>query len=167
MTSTSIVAVRQPAGPDDEHLLRILFGESRPDLAALPSELRADLVDLQFRAQRRQYIERYPDARYDVIVVGSDVVGQIVVAASADSLRIVDITVSHAVRGTGIGSAVVLDIIDEAERLGRAVGLSVWSENVAARRFYERLGFVVTEPGTRASGGYVEMRRDVTGEVLT
>lgn len=152
---------RRPVAPDDEDFLRELFADSRPDLAALPPDLRAGLVDMQFRAQRVQYTASYPNARYEIIVADSIPVGQLVLDESVDAVRIVDVGVHRAHRGCGIASAVLHDVIAHAERSGHPVRLSVWSTNTQARRLYGQLGFVRTDNSHPSAVGYVEMEHDM------
>jgi ribosomal protein S18 acetylase RimI-like enzyme len=146
----------------DEDLLRELFADSRPDLAALPPDLRAGLIDMQFRAQRAQYSSSYPGARCEVIVADGIPVGQLILDESTDSVRVVDVSVHRAHRGRGIASAVLHDVIAGAARSGRGVCLSVWSGNTQARRLYGRLGFVRTDHSHPSAAGYVQMQYDLT-----
>jgi ribosomal protein S18 acetylase RimI-like enzyme len=162
MSSATTTVARRPASAKDEDLLRELFADARPDLAALPPELRAGLVDMQFRAQRAQYSSSYPNARYEIIVVGGTPIGQLILDEGADSVRVVDVSVHCAYRGRGVGSAVLHDVIADATRSGRGVCLSVWSGNVRARRLYGRLGFVRTDHSHPSAVGYVQMRYDMT-----
>lgn len=156
MNGICTTIARRPAGPGDEGLLRQLFTASRPDLAALPVEFRIGLVDMQFRAQRSHYATTYPNARCEIVLVGSTAVGQLILDENADSVRIVDVSVLPKHRGRGIASAVLRSVM--AERDGRPVCLSVWSGNTAARRLYGSLGFVRTDFSHPSTVGYVEMR---------
>jgi ribosomal protein S18 acetylase RimI-like enzyme len=57
-------------------------------------------------------------------------------------LRILDIALLAPFRNAGTGSALLADVIAEADRDGRRVSLHVERWN-RARRLYERLGFAV------------------------
>ncbi|HKY16159.1 MAG TPA: GNAT family N-acetyltransferase [Microthrixaceae bacterium] len=60
----------------------------------------------------------------------------------ADLSRLV---VAPAQRGRGVGTALILTLVDEAVRLGMTtIGLRVFAQNRDALRVYERLGFVRT-----------------------
>ncbi|MCW2796403.1 GNAT family N-acetyltransferase [Nocardioides sp.] len=151
--------LRRAAGPLDEDLLRALFADSRPDLAMLAPEVREVLLDLQFRAQRSQYAASHPLARHEILLVDGVAVGRLLVEDAHDVVRIVDVTVSRDHRCRGIGSAVLRQLSHEADETGRAVRLSVWSENRGARRLYESLGFVTVADAGARTGGYLEMQR--------
>jgi ribosomal protein S18 acetylase RimI-like enzyme len=149
--------VRRPAEPDDAVMLGELFAESRPDFDMLPPDLRASILDLQVRAQRSHYAASYPDATEDILVADGVGVGRLILSRDRDCVRVVDIAVRSSHRGRGIASHVVREVIDDAERLGLPVRLSVWSLNTEARRLYERLGFVALDGGD----GYLEMHHAV------
>jgi ribosomal protein S18 acetylase RimI-like enzyme len=158
MSGVCTRVTRRPPCPGDEVLLQELFADSRPDLTALPTEFRAGLTDMQFRAQRSQYATSYPNARYEVLVADDTPVGQLILADGVDSVRVVDVSVHPSHRGRGIASAVLHEVIECAQRAGRSVHLSVWSGNADAHRLYERLGFVRTDHSHPATVGYVEMQ---------
>jgi ribosomal protein S18 acetylase RimI-like enzyme len=157
MTTATLQVDRRPIGPEDEAFLKGLFIESRDDLTSLPAEVREQIVDLQFRAQRAQYDGSYPDACRDILEVGGVPVGRLIVASDPREVRVVDITISAERRGEGIAGTVLGEVCGEADSRSVPVVLSVWSTNGGARRLYERLGFVVTD-GAR-DGGYLSMCR--------
>jgi ribosomal protein S18 acetylase RimI-like enzyme len=153
-----VVVTRRPAEGRDEPLLRELFASSRQEWDLLPSSSRDALLDMQFRAQRQQYAVSHPDAAHQILVAAGVDVGQLRLDESTPSVRIVDVTVHPDHRGRGITSSVLREVLDNADRAGRPVQLSVWTTNVGARRLYERLGFAVTGE----SNGYLDMHRPAT-----
>jgi ribosomal-protein-alanine N-acetyltransferase len=61
-----------------------------------------------------------------------------------DEIHINNVAVRPQFRGQGMGTAVMLHVLDEARRLGaRRATLEVRASNEGARRLYERLGFYV------------------------
>jgi len=65
-----------------------------------------------------------------------------------DELHINNLAVMPDARGRGLGTALLLHVLDQGNRLGaRRALLEVRESNAAARRLYERLGFAVS--GTR------------------
>jgi ribosomal-protein-alanine N-acetyltransferase len=65
-----------------------------------------------------------------------------------DEIHINNVAVREALRGRGLGTALLQHVLDEARRLGaRRATLEVRASNTRARRLYERLGFYVA--GTR------------------
>jgi [ribosomal protein S18]-alanine N-acetyltransferase len=65
-----------------------------------------------------------------------------------DEIHINNVALRPALRGRGLGTALMHHVFAEARRLGaRRATLEVRASNVGARRLYERLGFYVS--GTR------------------
>jgi len=156
--TTAVPLNRRPVSPADDALLMSLFADARPELFLLDPLVRDRVVDLQLRAQRREYAVAHPQATHDILVVDGVDVGQLVLAQTPNEVRIVDLSVLSSHRGRGIGSSVLREVIDEADRRGRRVQLSVWSDNTAARHLYASLGFVA-EAKCDTAVGYVEMTR--------
>jgi ribosomal protein S18 acetylase RimI-like enzyme len=145
------------ATPADESFLRVLFADSRADLATLqlPSTALADLLRLQFDAQRAQYRAGYPAARDEVIELGGHPVGRCWSDQSEYELRLLDLAVLRSHRRGGIGRAVVDGLCERASAAGIAIRLTVWPANVDARRLYADAGF---SEGVVANG-YLSMER--------
>lgn len=143
----------RPAGPGDAALLRHLFLASRDDLALVPPPL----VDVQERAQRRQHEVDHPAARDRIVVADGFDAGRLLVDDLGDTLHVVDVCVLPQYRRRGVARAVLAHLIDEAG--GRQVTLRVWSQNVAAIRLYEGLGFVTTS----GDGPYLAMAHRTDG----
>ena len=62
-----------------------------------------------------------------------------------DEVHINNVALRPALRGQGIGTALMRHVFQEGRRLGaRRATLEVRASNVGARRLYERLGFSVT-----------------------
>jgi RimJ/RimL family protein N-acetyltransferase len=135
------------AGPDDLPYLRRLYASSRgPELASIPwsETAKRAFCDSQFDLQHRHYVTQFPTGNF-LIVLHDDVpAGRLYLHESAAELRIVDILLDETVRGRGLGSALLDRIQHEVcERRLPAVALQVLIDNHAARRLYERRGFVV------------------------
>jgi ribosomal protein S18 acetylase RimI-like enzyme len=94
----------------------------------------------QFDAQDRWWREHYVDASFDVVLVDGEPAGRLYVCASEDEIRIVDIALLPEHRGSGIGSALLGDVLAD----GRRVTIHVERMNPALR-LYERLGFALAE----------------------
>jgi ribosomal protein S18 acetylase RimI-like enzyme len=162
MLARAVTVTLRPVEPADENLLRSLFAEARPELALLPPQTRDVLLDMQFRAQQRQYAANYVNARHEIIVADGSDVGQLIVDDAATEVRIIDVTVRHSHRSGGIGSTILRDVITDAGSSGRPVELSVWSGNTGAQRLYTRLGFVRVHDAALDDTGYLQMRRNAT-----
>lgn len=68
--------------------------------------------------------------------------GRLYLDWSASELHILDIALLPGVRGRGVGTRILTDLLDESQASGRRVRIYVESFN-PARRLYERLGFRV------------------------
>jgi ribosomal protein S18 acetylase RimI-like enzyme len=149
------VALRA-AAPSDEDFLRSVHVDAHPEFATLPFPAAdvARVLDLQLAAQRDQYRAAHPSSRDQVIEVGGEPVGRCWTAETADEIRVLDLAVLARHRGLGIATCVLTQLRERAATSGRALRLSVWFANDAARRLYERLGF---EP-VAERGGYVALQ---------
>ena len=76
-----------------------------------------------------------------IILVGDKEVGWMQVTPSPDDLNLAQIHLVEPVRGGGIGTRLVRDLLEEAARAGKTVSLST-PRNNRAIGLYERLGFV-------------------------
>ncbi|GAA1934423.1 GNAT family N-acetyltransferase [Nocardioides hwasunensis] len=147
------VALRRTVDADRD-FLRELFLDARPDLRLLPDDLRAGLVDLQVRAQVRQYSTDHPGAVDHVVETstpsGVEPVGRCWIDVSVSSTHLLDLAVHSTARRQGVARAALSLLTD------RPVTLNVWSGNQAALALYASCGFEVS--GT--SGDHLTMRRD-------
>jgi ribosomal protein S18 acetylase RimI-like enzyme len=102
-------------------------------------EQKAAFIAQQFHAQSVHYERHYPDASFDVILVGGEPAGRLIVTRSPEALHVVDIALLDEHRGRGVGSGLLRELIAEAGE--RPVSIYVEVNN-PARSLYERLGFV-------------------------
>jgi len=133
-----------PAGPDDTAALADLFLRVRGhDLGAAswPEAIRDTTLRIQFEAQRRSYLQRWPSATTLFLLRGAERAGWITVDRTSRSIHVLDIAVLPELRGHGLGTSVLRTLQDEAARDGRPITLSVLRSNLAAMRLYSRLGF--------------------------
>ena len=98
----------------------------------------------QFDAQDRWYRENYIGASFDVVLVDGERAGRLYLNRGDSEIRIVDIALLPEHRGNGVGSALLRDLLAEADAAGKRVTIHVERLNPALR-LYERLGFSVAE----------------------
>ena len=98
----------------------------------------------QFEAQDAWYRESYAGATFDVIAVDDEPAGRLYLHRGESEIRIVDIALLPEHRGKGIGTALLSDLLSEADAAGKSVTIHVERLNPALR-LYERLGFSVAE----------------------
>ncbi len=124
----------------------LVYAATRPDILALPwsdAEKQAFLT-MQFRAQHHHYTTHYPNAEYLLIEREGQGVGRLFLDRRPERLHILDIALLPQVRGTGLGTALLEELIAEAGTQNKSISLYVDKQNVA-RRLYQRLGFEPVE----------------------
>ena len=134
---------RRPVAPGDEEILYRIYASTRSEeLAPVPwtAEQKEAFLRMQFRAQSLDYAGNYPDAAFQVILVDGTPAGRLYVDRRGDELRIIDIALLPEHRGSGIGGALLRELLAEAATAGKPVRIHVERVNPALR-LYERLGF--------------------------
>lgn len=149
-------ALRPATDSDRPFLLRVYAGTREPELEAsgLPREQWGAFVEHQFAAQSHHY-ESYEHTSYDVVLVGGEPAGRLIVARWPQELRIVDIALLPEHRGRGVGGTLMRKLIDEADERGVKASIHVERFN-PAQRLYLRLGF---RPVAEAGGVYLLLER--------
>lgn len=147
----------RPARHDDLPFLRRLYASTREEEMASvpwPEAMRTAFIDQQFVMQHRHYVVHYHDADFLVIERDSMPVGRFYLQYGPPALLVIDISLQPGCRGLGIGS----DLLAHTQALARAhshdVELHVLHTNLAARRLYQRLGFIETAD----EGSHLRMR---------
>ncbi|WP_235834028.1 ribosomal protein S18-alanine N-acetyltransferase [Actinomadura logoneensis] len=92
----------------------------------------------------RDELADQPRTRHYVVAEDAgEIIGYAGLAAAADQADVQTIGVRSDRRGSGVGAALLTELLDEASRRGSAqVFLEVRADNDPARRLYERFGFV-------------------------
>jgi GNAT superfamily N-acetyltransferase len=107
-----------------------------------------DVVIEQFGAwdnafQAVQFEEKWRKQSYKIIERNGRPIGAIWLSTEADHLWLREIQILSAYRNKGIGTQILLGLIDEARCLGLPLRLRVLTAN-RAKLLYERLGFRTT-----------------------
>jgi len=137
----------RPVGADDYDFLVELYGSTRAEEMALVPwtiEQKQVFIRAQFAAQQVHYTKKYPEASHDIIVLDNRPMGRLYVARLDQEIRIIDITVLSVERNAGIGSYLIRQLLDEANRAGKVTRIYVEEFNPSLRLF-ERLGFSPSE----------------------
>jgi ribosomal protein S18 acetylase RimI-like enzyme len=148
MTGTETVAVTlRHSTPDDRAHLLAVYSSTRVeelDQVEWPPGAREAFLEMQFAAQDHEYRRLNPHGSFDVIEVDGEPAGRLYVDRRPGDLRIVDIALLPAYRGSGIGGRLVCELQTQAAAEGRIVSIHVEAHN-RATRLYERFGFAVAE----------------------
>lgn len=133
----------RPITETDEAFLSDLYASTRTEeLAPVPwtEEQKRAFLEMQFRAQAIHYRTHYSSAQFLIIEKEGQPIGRLYVDHRPDDIRIVDIALLPRHRGSGIGTLLLRNILDEAESSGRSVSIHVEHFN-PAMSLYDRLGF--------------------------
>jgi len=132
-------------GPADAPFLRRLYASTRAselaDVGWQPEQLDA-FLEMQFSARERHYREQFPVTEDLLVLVDGHPAGRLCVERGRGETRIVDIALLPERRGSGIGSALIAGLQEEATSAGTPLALQVEAGNPAAN-LYRRLGFVI------------------------
>ena len=145
MSQIDSITLRPLLPTDDAFSYLIYAGTRAEEMArvAWTDEQKEAFLRMQFNAQTDHYRTYYPAAEYQIILRGDVPIGRLIVERSPKSLLIMDIALLPEFRNTGIGTAILRELMEEAGRAGLPVVLRVEFFNPAIR-LYTRLGFVKT-----------------------
>ena len=137
------LAFRPITQADLPFLARVYASTRMEELAVTPwsDEQKAMFLQSQFDAQHAHYQKHYTGSDFFVVERGGDAIGRLYLARWRSEHRIVDIALLPEVRGGGLGTALLSDLLDEAARAGKAVTIHVEKFN-PAMSLYRRLGFI-------------------------
>lgn len=152
--ATNIISLR-PSQAEDEAFLFNLYASTRADEMALvdwtPQQIEA-FLHMQFNAQRNYYHEQYHTAEYHIIQCNGVDIGRLIVDRDTDMILLMDISLLPEHRNSGVGTALIRDLMIEAARACKPIRLHVEMFN-RALHLYERLGFIKIQD----AGIYYEM----------
>ena len=154
-TSPVNVSLRPVTADDKEFLISVYGGTRAQELAQVQWEegQKDAFIRWQFEMQQKEYETRFPDARYDVILVDGVPAGRIWVGVDDKQIRLLDIAVMAQFQNRCVGTILLRRLMDEAAQVNKPLRHMVFVLNDNAHRFYERLGFTVIED----LGGYKHM----------
>lgn len=142
-----MISFRPVALPEDESLLLRIYRSTRePELNQTPwtEAEKHSFICMQFSAQHTHYHAHYPDCEYLIILKDGIPIGRLYIDTRPETIHIIDIALLAPHRKQGIGSRIMSEILADAQRLGRDVGIYVEAHN-PAMHLYVRLGFTKTD----------------------
>ncbi|MDN5923577.1 MAG: GNAT family N-acetyltransferase [Xanthomonadales bacterium] len=137
----------RPVVDADHAFLRDLYAQVRAaELAPLPwsSAAKREFLSQQFTLQHQHYVQNYKDAQLLLIEREAAPIGRIYVFRGPEEIRLMDIALLVDMRGQGIGSALLHELMVEARLHGAQLTLHVEPNN-PAQRLYQRMGFTLIE----------------------
>jgi GNAT superfamily N-acetyltransferase len=147
-TATGRSVALRPVVPEDEAFLLGVYASTREqELSQVEwgEGQREIFLGWQFGLQRQEYESRFPDAAYDVILVGGERAGRLWVGADSTQIRLLDIALLPRFQNMGVGALLLRDLMGAARRARKPLRHMVFTLNNDGQRFYERLGFAVIE----------------------
>jgi len=155
MSNSVNVSLRPVTDADQEFLVGVYASTRAAELAQVDwdDSQKDAFIRWQFGLQKQDYYTRYPDARYEVILIDDQPAGRIWVGTDDTQIRLLDIALLPEFQNRGAGAFLLRQLIDEAKRAQKPLRHMVFMLNENAHRFYERLGFVEIED----VGGYKHM----------
>ncbi len=133
----------RPIRDDDQELLLRIYASTRADeMAQVPwsTKEKDDFLRFQFGAQHKYYIEQFPRAAFDLILLDEEPIGRLYIDRRDDEIRLIDIALLAEHRGSGLGGSIMRQILAEGAAAGKLVRIHV-EHNNPAMRLYLRLGF--------------------------
>ena len=132
----------RPMFENDIEFLKRLYRTTRHDIAWLPmsDEEKTQFCDHQFRAQHVHYQQCFPNANFDIVLSVKTRIGRLYVQYGSTEIHIIDIAILPEHRGSGVGTKLMGEILDQAELKKIPVRLRVEPNNPALH-LYTRLGF--------------------------
>ncbi len=133
----------RPASPEDEAFLFRVYASTRDEELAhvtWSAEQKEAFLLWQAATQHRYYVENYPGAEFQVIMLGEQPIGRFYLHRRPDEIRIMDIALLPEHHRHGYGSALLHAVMAEGQRTGRRVTIHVELFNPALK-LYRRLGF--------------------------
>lgn len=94
--------------------------------------------------QRRYFDEHFVTGGTDIVEIDGRPIGIRRVEQRSDAMFLAEIQITPDWQGRGIGSALVREVLTDAEQRGLPLTLQVLRVNERARTLYERLGMRVT-----------------------
>ena len=145
-TADGALTVRAVRGceADAAFLYALFVATKAAEMAAMPIDAAGKdfLLRMQYRSMVTTYRRDYPAARFEIVELAGEPVGQIVTDVGACCVTYVDIALLPRVQGRGVATALMLRMLEEPRRLGLPARVNVLAGNVASLKLCERVGFV-------------------------
>jgi len=121
--------------------LHFLFEVSTKAMLPIRKMLQPNL-ELNLEKEFKEYSKKFTPEKIQVIQFGGIDVGRLRVVRSTVEIYVGGIQILPAFQDKGIGSAIFMDLIKEANELKIPIKLEVAKVNEIAKKFYKQFGFV-------------------------
>ncbi|MCM2357376.1 MAG: GNAT family N-acetyltransferase [Geobacteraceae bacterium] len=125
-----------------EFLYRLYASTRLAEMAATGwSESQVEtFLRMQFGLQHTQYMQNYPGAFFDVVLIDGTSAGRLYVERNGERMRVIDIALLPEFRGRGAGGRILRELAEEADVRRLTMSLHVEMNNPILS-FYKELGF--------------------------
>jgi ribosomal protein S18 acetylase RimI-like enzyme len=133
----------RPIVNDDIGILKTVYQASRAWEQALFGFDDAQwfaFIEQQFQLQHHHYRSHYPEANFDCVLQNEKVIGRLYVDRGTATIQLMDINLLPQFQQQGIGTQLLLRLIEEAEQNQKTLHAYV-EENNHARAWYAKHGF--------------------------
>jgi ribosomal protein S18 acetylase RimI-like enzyme len=133
----------RPITDDDLDFLYRVYASTREAELALTDwsdSQKEEFLKMQFNAQHSHYQKHYPKAAFQVILLNNEPIGRLYLERMEKEFRLIDIALLPVHRNKGIGTGLIMNIMEEAAQEQKPVRIHVEEFNPAIR-LYERLKF--------------------------
>jgi ribosomal protein S18 acetylase RimI-like enzyme len=103
--------------------------------------MKAQLLDMQFRAMTQSYRTAFPAAAFAIVTMDDVPIGQLILDTAEDRIHVVYIALLAIWRRRGIGSALLRAVLAKARALDLPCEATVAVDNVPSLRLWAALGF--------------------------
>jgi len=140
------IGLRPVVNEDDEFLYNLYKLSRVEEFSVVPlTEEQFDaIMRMQYSARKGSYDAQFPDSEHSIITMDGVDAGQIWVDRGKDEHRLIDISISDAFQNKGLGTALLKNLIVQAQQAGATLRCAVATNNPGSLRFHERLGFAIT-----------------------
>src|SRR3989344_3210792 len=120
---------------DAEFLFHVKIEAMKPTSSIMGTE------PFDYEKEFAEYLKKFEPEKVQVIQFEGKDVGRLRIVRSPESIYIGGIQILSEFQGKGIGTAIILDLIQESESSGTPVTLEVHHVNEKAISFYKKHGF--------------------------
>jgi ribosomal protein S18 acetylase RimI-like enzyme len=140
------VSLRPESEHDDDFLLGLYASVRSAEmrLTGWTPEQQRLFLRWQFDLQRKHYRLHYLGAEFNVVTLDDVPIGRMYVLRHPEEILLMEISIEPRFRARGIGTRLIRNLQEDAQRSGAKVTLHVEPNNPAFR-LYQKLGFSVAE----------------------
>lgn len=138
----------RPVKEEDREFIYQVYASTRSEEVALSgwNETQAEMfLREQFNLQNVHIERKFKNPALEIIRLKRKNVGRFYTFHENDMIKVLDLALLPAHRNKGFGTKIMSDLIAEADKKRKDIGLYVVINNLKAIKFFEKLGFTKGE----------------------